>query len=109
MFTIYQIHKISGEYEDYLDAIIGSYLHKERAERELEKLNDELNERHSYYQKCLNCSAQFGCSASEVGKIRESCDYFETEEEEPLVGFCKNAVYSYENTYYEMKEVEVEE
>lgn len=29
MFTIYQIHKMSGEYEDYLDTIIGSYLRRE--------------------------------------------------------------------------------
>ena len=29
---IYQVHKYSGEYEDYRDQIIGSYLRRERAE-----------------------------------------------------------------------------
>lgn len=43
MFKIYQIHKMSGEYEDYCDVIVGSYLHKEKAERELEKFSNTLN------------------------------------------------------------------
>lgn len=43
MFKIYQIHKMSGEYKDYCDVIVGSYLHKEKAERELEKFSNTLN------------------------------------------------------------------
>ena len=112
MFKIYQIHERGGEYEDRFDHIVGSYLHKEKAERELEKFNDALNERHARYQKCSNCSAQFGCSASEIDRIRERCDRFsaEDEDDESFIGFCKNAVCSYDrDTRYGIEAVGVDE
>ena len=112
MFKIYQIHERSGAYEDRFDHIVGSYLRKEKAERELEKFNDALNERHARYQKCSNCSAQFGCSASEIDRIREGCDHFsaEDEDDESFIGFCKNAVCSYDrDTRYGIEEVGVDE
>lgn len=112
MFKIYQIHELGGEYyEDRFDNIVGSYFHKERAERELKKFNNALNERYSYYQKCSNCSAQFGCLADEIDEIRENCDRFVMEEDdESFIGFCKNAVYSYdENTHYKIKEIDVDD
>ena len=112
MFKIYQIHERGGAYEDFFDHIVGSYLHKEKAERELEKFNDALNERHARYQKCSNCSAQFGCSASEIDRIRERCDRFsaEDEDDESFIGFCKNAVCSYDrDTRYGIEEVGVDE
>lgn len=36
--TIYQIHEYSGEYEDYRDYIVGSYLNREKATAKMEKL-----------------------------------------------------------------------
>lgn len=108
MFTIYQIHERGGEYEYRFDNIVGSYFHKERAERELEKLNEALNERCVCYQKCSNCSAQFGCLEDEIDEIRENCDYFSTEDDESFIVFCKNAVCSYdENARYEIEVVDV--
>ena len=112
MFKIYQIHERGGTYEDRFDHIVSSYLHKEKAERELEKFNDTLNERHARYQKCSNCSAQFGCSASEIDRIREGCDHFsaEDEDDESFIGFCRNAVCSYDRDIrYEIEEVGVDE
>ena len=32
--TIYQIHEYNGEWDDFTDRIIGSYISKERAEEE---------------------------------------------------------------------------
>lgn len=49
MFKIYQIHEMGGEYEDRFDNVVGSYLHKERAERELERLVDKENDRMAYF------------------------------------------------------------
>lgn len=110
MFTIYQIHEKGGEYEDCFDHIVGSYLRKEKAERELEKFNDALNERHARYQECSNCSAQFGCSADEVDKVRKRCDRFASEDYESFIWFCKNAMDSYdESVRYEVEEVDVDE
>lgn len=110
MFKIFQIHETGGEYEDRFDNIVGSYIYKERAERELKKLNNALNERHMYYQKCSDCPAQFGCLNDEIDEIRENCDCFSAEDDESLIRFCKNAVYSYdENIRYEIEEVDVDE
>lgn len=39
---IYQLHEYKGEWEDFRDIIIGSYLRKQRAEEELAK--DEAEE-----------------------------------------------------------------
>jgi len=110
MFKIYQIHERGGEYEDRFDNIVDLYLRKERAERELEKLNDALSERCEYYQKCSNCSAQFGCLNNEIDEARESRSHFAAEDDEGFIRFCKNAVYSYdENMRYEIEEVDVNE
>lgn len=52
---IYQLHKCSGEWEDYCDAIIGSYLREERAIEEkikAETVEEELIARGS---KCNRC------------------------------------------------------
>ena len=112
MFKIYQIHETGGEYEDCFDNIVGSYLHKEKAKQELEKFKDALSERRMYYQKCSDCPAQFGCSASEIDRIRERCDRFSAEDadDESFIGFCKNAVCSYNrNTRYGIEEIDVDE
>lgn len=45
MFTIYQIHEMSGEYEDYRDTIVGSYLRKDRAEEVIKTLRDKEDEK----------------------------------------------------------------
>lgn len=111
MFTIYQIHKQGGECDEYFDNIVCSYLHKGKAEQELKKLNDSLNEQYAHYQKCLKCPAKFGCLAGRIDKIIENCDCFEPGEDR-VTGllFCKNAVYSYgENVRYEIEEVDVDE
>lgn len=111
MIKIYQIHETGGEYEDYFDNIVGSYLHKEKAKQELEKFKDALSERRMYYQKCSDCPAQFGCLEDEIDEIRESCDCFAAEfDDESLIEFCKNAVYSYdESVRYEIEEADVDD
>lgn len=110
MIKIYQIHETGGEYEDCFDNIVGSYLHKEKAKQELEKFKDALNERRMYYQKCSDCPAQFGCLEDEIDEIRENCDHFSTENDESLIVFCKNAVYSYdESVRYEIEEADVDD
>lgn len=49
--TIYQIHEYGGEYEDRFDYIIASYLSKEKADKEMERL--EINKKQN--EKCRNC------------------------------------------------------
>ena len=114
MFTIYQIHKMSGEYEDYSDTIIGSYLRKERAEEVIKTLRDEEKESRERALKCQNCPVHdYNCDFRSV--INEHCEDFE-EERELDYGeeqtFCKNEYYlysPYDAVYYEIQKVEVEE
>ena len=114
MFTIFQIHEISGEYEDYRDVIVGSYLHKERAEEVLKNLRDEEDKRRARAQKCRECPIREH-DRELYSAISEYCEDFDEEYElddgdEQL--FCGNEYYAYsayDDLYYEMKEVEVEE
>ena len=115
MFKIYQIHEMSGEYEDYRDTIIGSYLRKEKAEEVIKTLQDEEEERRARALKCQNCPVHdYDCNNYLV--ISEYCkdfdDVYERGDDEEERLFCKNEYCSYpayDNMYYEMQEVEVEE
>jgi hypothetical protein len=52
---IYQLHEYTGQWEDYCDYVVGSYLKKERAEKE--KIKAQINEKELIEQskKCVNC------------------------------------------------------
>lgn len=114
MFTIYQIHEMSGSYEDYRDYIIGSYLREERAEEVLKNLRDEEDKRRARAQKCRECPIHDAeCNLrSIIGEYCEDFDeWYELDEGEERM-FCKNEYYSYsayDDVYYEIQKVEVEE
>ena len=40
--TIYQVHRMLGEYEDYEDDIVGSYFHKSDAKAKMKELEDKV-------------------------------------------------------------------
>lgn len=114
MFKIYQIHEISGEYEDRLDNIIGSYLRKERAEEVIKTLRNKEEERRTRAQKCRECPIR-SYDYNNLSIIDEYCENFDEEYElddgEKQL-FCGNEYYSYsayDDVLYETKEVEVEE
>lgn len=52
---IYQLHECGGEWEDYHDYIIGSYLRKERAEEEKAKAEAKEKELVQNSRKCNRC------------------------------------------------------
>ena len=114
MFTVYQIHKMSGECEDYRDIIIGSYLRKERAEEVIKTLRDKEKESRERLLKCQNCPVHdYNCDFRSV--INEYCEDFEEERElddREQQTFCKNEYYlysPYDAVYYEIQKVDVEE
>lgn len=115
MLTIYQIHEMSGDYEDYQDTIVGSYLRKERAEEVIKTLRDKEDKRRARALKCQNCPVHdYDCNNYLV--ISEYCEDFDDAYEQGDDGeeqlFCKNEYYSYsayDDVYYEMQKVEVEE
>lgn len=52
---IYQIHKYEGEYEDYSDTIVSSYLDYNKALSEKERLEQEELMLREQGTKCVNC------------------------------------------------------
>ena len=52
---IYQLHECGGEWEDYHDCIIGSYLRKERAEEEKAIREAKEKELVEHSKKCCRC------------------------------------------------------
>lgn len=109
---IYQLHEYGGEYEDYFDRIIGSYLHKERAEEE--KFRAETEERilTEQAEKCENCpflTEQF----SDLDKLWKAWNGYccEAKLREDIDGsiYCCCSCCKREDLSFEIKEVEVEE
>lgn len=52
---IYQLHETSGEYEDYMDRIVGSYIRLERAKEEKMRYEKESAERILNFRHCMGC------------------------------------------------------
>lgn len=109
---IYQLHEYSGEWEDFRDHIRGSYLRKERAEEEkakAEKLEKELVSRK---RKCNNCPAldayPFASFDSLFAKYSDYCSEMKLEETEYGIT-CQNYCFKWDESTFEIIEVEVEE
>ena len=114
MFKIYQIHEMGGQYEESFDDVIGSYLRKERAEEVLKILRDKEDKRLEQALKCQDCPVHDrGCTNRLI--IGEYCEAFDgayTQDDDEGYLFCKNEYCSYpayDNRYYRIDEVEVEE
>jgi hypothetical protein len=114
---IYQIHEYSGEWEDYRDYIVSSYLSKEKAEEEMERLIEKANEN----KRCKSCPLYF-CSADcdldcECGsdeceeykaeEIKKYCDNYKIYKDEVGEYACSNYIFRLYDCYYDIKEVEV--
>lgn len=111
--TIYQIHEYSGEYEDYRDYIVGSYLHKEKAIAKKEELQYAEAKKKAKSDHCYQCPINdediYNDSFDIVLKrCSEYCR--DAKITEDRFGYdCENYCYSWDETTYEIKEVEVEE
>lgn len=108
---IYQLHEHSGEWEDYRDRIIGSYLRKERAEEELAKFEAAEKEAMGQSRKCSHCPLVDYSSTNLYELLAEYPDY--CNKAQLRVGDygtdCDNFYHSWDESDFEIKEVEVEE
>ena len=110
---IYQLHKSGGEWEDAYDIIIGSYLKKERAEEKKAEAESDEECLRNQSRKCNDCPflgeplskldslfAEYPnyCSETKFEKY-DDYDYIE----------CENYYMHFDESYYEIQEVEVEE
>ena len=108
---IYQIHATGGQWEDYFDYIVGIYLHKDRAELEIKQLVDTEEARQKRYEKCQACPiGDLDLNAGTLKDMKYACSTYcgHSQIEEELYGFfCENEESYYDNTNYNIKEIEV--
>lgn len=115
--TIYQLHEYSGEYEDFHDYIIGSYLRKERAEEEKVKAEAREKQLRKHSKKCNRCpligsACDFDFDSLNLddllSKYPNYCTRSKLEKTEYGVN-CANYYIHWDESRFEVKEVEVEE
>ena len=110
---IYQIHRYGGDWEDYRDHIVGSYISYEKADIEMERLKKEEEQ----LRKCGSCPLYFcpedcdghncdNCIDYRVKKAKEYCDRykpFDKGEDD----CCVNRRFVFYDINYKIEEVEV--
>lgn len=102
---VYQIFRASGEYEDYHRYAIKTYLHKSKAETELQRLIAEI-------PKCDKCP--YG-SHLQTKKIEPDCPHFKLkvweadEYDDEEVYDCENMLDDYDIPSFSIEEIEVDE
>ena len=106
---IYQLHKYGGEFEEYYDDIIGTYLRKERAEDERNKAYDEHEQLRKQWRYCARCPLcdDWYLNDKTKEKCKQYCEKFKPVE----FGFdgftCDNYVGRWEEAYFRIEEEEV--
>lgn len=109
---IYQLHEYSGEWEDYRDYIIGSYLRKERAEEEKVKAKERELKLRKKHSKCVNCPFLDGDWEDKDELLKKHMNYcgeVDLEDCRPFTMGCKNYFSKWDESSFKIKEVEVEE
>lgn len=56
---IYQVHRSGGEWEDYYNYIVASYLHEENAMKKKEELEGKQNKRIEQFKRCDECYSYY--------------------------------------------------
>ena len=108
---IYQIHETGGEYEDYFDRTVGTYLHQSRAEAEMSKLVNQEECRRKGRRKCRKCpinhanSVNDGLEAMQKA-CSEYCNIADIQEDEDYC-YCEHEVISWDDYEYCIEEIEV--
>lgn len=108
---IYQLHKCSGEWEDYLDTIIGSYLREERAIEEkikAEAKEEELMVRGSKCNRCPFIDEVPDDFDNLIAKHSDYCSEAKLTASEYGID-CENYYAHWDKATFHIKEVEVEE
>lgn len=110
---IYQLHEYSGEWEDFRDRIIGSYLRKERSEEEKDRAEAREKELIEHGNKCAYCPfLDFDDVFSDLTKLLSEypdyCTKAKLENTEYGIN-CENYYHKWDEATFEVTEVEVEE
>ena len=108
--TIYQVHEMSGEYEDYEDIIKGLYFKKSDAEKLIETLKQQIKAEEIKLEKCQNCpSHKFDSyNKNNIKEIEQYCNEFELIKDEYDGDYCNNEIFDIDEVpTYEIVEEEI--
>ena len=110
---IYQLHEFGGEWEDFYDRIVGSYIKRERAEEEKLKRQAKVREEQRQSLICNDCPIcdSFGRDDTEIlaKECASYCKRFEREDDGDGSIDCANWTSRYDEPSFEVKEVDIEE
>ena len=109
---IYQIHKYGGEWEDYYDYIVGSYIRKERAEEMMGAFVEQSKSDREQARRCGRCPAwnQLGDNTEQIAmECGIYCDKFHRDNNEDGTFECSNWMSINYESHFRIEEVEVEE
>ncbi len=110
---IYQLHKYYGEWENFHDRIIGSYLRKERAEEEKAKAEAKEKELREQSKKCQDCpfeddESRFVNFNDLLAEYSDYCAEADLKESGDGI-YCENYYTMWDESTFEIEEIEVEE
>jgi hypothetical protein len=109
--VIYQLHECGGEWEDYYDHIIGSYLRKERAEEEKAKAEAKEKVKVEKGNKCKRCpfmDVDFEDFGKTLLKHPDYCNKSNLVYKGSLGVSCKKYYFHWDESSFKIEEVEVE-
>ena len=110
---IYQIHERFGDYENYRDYIVGSYLNKEKATTKMNELQRIEADRRVKAEHCRDCPIDDEDTIDDtLDTVVKRCSLYckDAKITEEFYGYdCENYCCSWDDIDYEIKEVEVEE
>lgn len=109
--TIFQIVEAVGCWEDYHEYIVGTYLHKQKAENELAHLKATVPDCDEcpYSEEYQNEPFKTDCPHHKPKKVKYGENRGEDIYEVITVYTCKNCIDPYDAPSYRMKEYEVDE
>ena len=111
---IYQLHETSGEYEDYTDRIIGSYMRRKRVVEEKARREKEVVDKNSRIRHCM-CCPYLNALYEDIGnkelidKMTEYCDHSKITINEYGYAICSaygGCIFDDREFYFETVEVE---
>lgn len=106
---IYQLYKCGGDWEDSYESVIGSYFKKERAEEEKTKAEIEEKKLVEQSDKCNECPYLYDAYITN-DKLLSYCSMANLKKNEHNNDIdCENYYEHWNNAFFEIKEVEVEE
>lgn len=106
---IYQLHQYGGAWSDYRDYIIGSYLHKARAEEEMSKAQNEELQNQLLAKQCNKCPYHENIEDNKTlaELMRKHCDHSDIHCNDEGELFCNNFYFHWIDESFRIEEVEV--